>query len=134
MYFLRSCFLRSTIVGVDRQEQTPRLNRSLIVLETVAVDHAELGEQLDLGLLVVSDFDLLLQDHDELIVLARVLVERSKGAEGCLVARIGVQHFRPQADADIGLAQALGGKLSDFDILGYTSVRYRDLLLRFDGA
>ena len=40
--------LRLAIVRVDREERAPRVDRALVVVQTIAVDRAELREDLDL--------------------------------------------------------------------------------------
>ena len=131
-------FLRLAIVGIDGEKRAPRGDRALVVVQTIAVDRAELREDLGLLAVVVRDLGLLLEDLDELVEVLRALVETTEGAERLGVRRIAVEHLVPELDADLGLLDALGGELRDVEelaraivaveALGFFSLETEELL------
>src|SRR5262249_37654659 len=70
------------VVRIERQELSPRVDRAFVVLEAIAVDRPELGEDLDPLLRVVRDMRLLLEHVDQLLEVLAPLEERRERAEG----------------------------------------------------
>ena len=99
------------------RRDAPRGDGAFVVVEAIAVDRAELREDLDLLTVVEGDLGLLLEDLDELVEVLRALVETAEGAERFGVRRIAVEHLVPELDADLGLLDALGGELRDVEEL-----------------
>ena len=109
--------LRLAIVRVEREERAPRVDRALVVVQAIAVDRAELAEDLDLLRGVEGDLDLLLEDVGELVEVLGALVEAGERAERLGVLGVVRDDLVPEVDADLGLLHALGRELRDLEEL-----------------
>ena len=108
-------FLRLAIVRVEREERAPGGDGPLVVVQPIAVDRPELGEDLDLRLRLVRELGLLLEDRRELVELLVSLVEAAEGAERFDVGVVAVDDLLPELDAHLGLLDPLGRELRDLE-------------------
>ena len=121
-------FLRFAIVRVELEERAPRGDGAFVVVEAVAVDRAELREDLDLLRRVVRDLGPSLEHADELVERLGALVESGESAQGFGVLRVALDDLFPEVDADLRLLHTLGCELRDLEELLRALVTRRESL------